>query len=106
MLNQSNVPNQNYLEATNDSRVVPPRMLVDYHNFFATSPVGVPFSFAGGTIERIDTHGASTGELNATFTDATGHQVSLTYWSNLCAKARENMSLAKVWKDTYGFNPN
>ena len=106
MFNQSNVANQNYLEATNDSRVVPPRMLADYHNFFATSPIGVSFPFAGGTIERLNTHGASAGELNALFTDGGGHQVSLTYWSNLCAKARENMSLAKAWKDQYGFNPN
>jgi len=98
-----NTQNKAYLEATNDPSVVPPKMLADYHNFYATSPLSIPLPFAGGHIIHIDTHGASEGELTAVFTDAAGQTFSMTYWSNLSSLARNSVALARVWKAQYGF---
>lgn len=106
MPNRSIIPSRNYLEATNDPRVVPPQMLVDFRGFFSGTKPGTVVSWAGGSLEHLDTKGASDGELEAIFTDTGGNQVSLTYWSNLCAKARENMSIAAEWRAGYNFDPD
>lgn len=98
--------NRNYLEATNDIAVVPAQMLSDYRHFFVTAELDVPYPWAGGTITRLNTNGASQGELTAMFTDAAGKQFSMTYYSNLCSLARDSIAINRQWKNQYGFNPD
>ncbi len=97
--------NRAYLEATNDPSVVPPQMLEDYHAFYASAELGVPYPWAGGTITRLNSHGKSEGELTAVFVDAAGQQFSLSYYSNLSTLARTSVAIGRLWREQYGFNP-
>ena len=97
--------NRNYLEATNDPLVVPVKMLSDYHSFYNTVLMGSEVQWAGGILKRLNLPGDPNG-LESVFTDPLGNEVSLTYFSNLCAKARENEFIGAQWKNQYGFNPD
>lgn len=98
--------NQNYLQATNDSSVVPQNMFNDYQNFWHNTPVGGSVDFAGGKLVRSDTHGASQGEQTGMWTGANGQQASMTANSNLTNLANNNPAIAQQWKAQYGFNPS
>lgn len=98
--------NRAYLEATNDVLLVPAQMLNDYRHFFAVAELDVAYPWAGGTIIRLNSHGASQGELTAVFKDAADQSFSMTYWSNLSDLARNSVAIGRQWKEQYGFNPD
>lgn len=105
---QTNTGNasSNYLQATNDSSVVPAAMYNDYQSFWKNTPVGGSVDFAGGKLTRLNTNGASNSENVGMYTNADGKQYSLTSNSDLTQAAMANPAIAAQWKQQYGFNPN
>jgi hypothetical protein len=99
-----------YLDATNDTSVVPANMYGDYQNFWKSTPVGGTANFGGGTLTRLDNPGVggaqSDGGQIGMYTDASGKQYPMGSWSNLADVANANPGIAAQWKSQYGYNPN
>lgn len=85
---------------------LPGQMGTDYQNFWKNTPVGGSVDFAGGKLQRSDTHGASQGEQTGMWTGANGQQASMTTNSDLNQLALNNPDMAKQWKTQYGFAPD